>query len=337
MRPASLALVAVLLFSATTGSLAQENLTGKYVVVKNWNAKFTENGRPLNTHLELGDSFYVSKVEGDKVWVGQGWLKKEDVVPWEQAIDYFTAELQKDASAANFHNRAIIHAKRHELDEAIRDQTIAIKLAPSAPDYAARAGMWQAKGDSAQAMADIDEAIRLDPNEAVLYNDRASFWRKRKKYDKAIADCDMAIRLNPKYVVPYFNRALSWQKKGEGRKAIAGFNEAIAIEPNFPWSYASLGWIWSTNPEDRIRDGVRAIASARKACDLTNWRTSDVLDTLAAANAESGDFEGAVKWENEALKLKLNSWSEKTVEGERARLELYKAGKPYREKPGQSE
>jgi len=333
MRGPLLPLVAVILFSLAATSQAERDLVGQYVVVKTWNVKLTENGRTLDTRVQLGDSYYVSKVEGDKIWVGQGWLQKEDVVPWDQALEYFTAEHRKDPSSANFHNRAIIHANRHELDDAIVDQTIAIKLAPGAPGYSARAAMWRDKGDFKQAISDSDEAIRLEPNRAVLYNNRANIWRKQREYEKAIADCNEAILLDPKDVTPFYNRALAWEKKGEFQKATTGFEDAIRLDPKFPWPCASLAWLKATCPEDKFRDGARAVALAAQASVLTNWKNSDVLDTLAAAYAEKGDFEAAIKWENEAIEFKLKSWSEKTTEDERARLELYKVGKPYRQTP----
>jgi hypothetical protein len=59
---------------------------------------------------------------------------------------------------------------------------------------------------------------------------------------------------------------------------------------------------------------------------LTEWKDSARLDTLAAAYAESGDFESAVKWEEKAIGLA----TEADKDSCRAHLALYQAGKPYR-------
>ena len=53
-----------------------------------------------------------------------------------------------------------------------------------------------------------------------------------------------------------------------------------------------------------------------------------MLDTLAAAYAESGDFDSAVKWETKAIELETDA-NEKAEYGER--LELYQDKKPFRE------
>ncbi len=74
--------------------------------------------------------------------------------------------------------------------------------------------------------------------------------------------------------------------------------------------------------------GKRAVAAATKACELTEWKAPLMLDTLAAAYAEAGDFERAVKWQTKANEL-YSDPKEKT-EGER-RLKLYQAKQPYRD------
>ena len=61
--------------------------------------------------------------------------------------------------------------------------------------------------------------------------------------------------------------------------------------------------------------------------ELTDWESEAILDTLAAAYAELGDFDNAVKWARKAVELA----TEEHRQGEEMRLKLYKEGKPYRE------
>ena len=65
---------------------------------------------------------------------------------------------------------------------------------------------------------------------------------------------------------------------------------------------------------------------------MTDWKVADDLDTLAAACAEAGDFDAAVKWQEKALGL-LAKDDERNREVFEARLTLYRAKKPYREGP----
>ncbi len=74
-----------------------------------------------------------------------------------------------------------------------------------------RAMIWQwEKHELDIALADYNEAIRLDPNEASVYNSRGVAWRAKQEYDKAIADYSEAIRLDPTYALAYCNRGFAW-------------------------------------------------------------------------------------------------------------------------------
>jgi len=101
------------------------------------------------------------------------------------------------------------------------------------------------------------------------------------------------------------------------------------VDTNSASDYNNIAWELAVCPEARFRNGEKAMEYAKKACDLSDWRNPAYLDTLAAACAESGKFDDAVKWEEEAIK----GLSEKDlVEGKKA-LGLYQQGKPYHEEP----
>jgi len=115
----------------------------------------------------------------------------------------------------------------------------------------------------------LSEAIRLDPKQAGAYDARATAWFHAKKYDEAIADYGQALQLDPKLVSPLITRA----------------------------------WIWACCPEASYRDGNKAVESAMKACELTAWKDAYALRILAAAYAETGDFDAAAKWQTRANAL----------------------------------
>ena len=73
------------------------------------------------------------------------------------------------------------------------------------------------------------------------------------------------------------------------------------------------------------------MADAIKACELSEWKNTYHLDTLAAAYAERGDFARAIETQEKAQGLYKD---EGEVKKSRERLALYKAGRPYRETPG---
>jgi tetratricopeptide (TPR) repeat protein len=55
--------------------------------------------------------------------------------------------------------------------------------------------------------------------------------------DRAIADCNEAIRLDPKDDKAYYNRGVAWGLKGDLDRAIAEYNEAIRLNPKYALAF----------------------------------------------------------------------------------------------------
>ena len=159
----------------------------------------------------------------------------------------------------------------------------------------------------------------------------APTWAAQSEYGRAIADYDEAIRLDPYYVSAYYERAVSFTARREYERAIADYSKCVRLDEEFEPGYRGRAWTWATCPVEKFRDGERAVESATKACELCNWRDVSSINVLAAAHAEARDFASAVKWQEQALGLTANEGEKEHL---RRRLELYKAQRPYREPAG---
>jgi len=259
------------------------------------------------------------------------WYAKQEhdkaIADYDQAIDL------DPKYATAYDNRGDAWYAKREYDKAIADYDQAIRLDPKdATAYNGRGNVWYAKREYDKAIADYDQAIRLDPKYVTAYDNRGDAWYAKREYDKAIADYGEAIRLDPKYATAYNDRGYAWRAKKEYGKAIADYGEAIRLDPKDPRAYKGRAWLWATCPDEKYRDGKKAIESATRAGELTEWKDADHLDTLAAAWAEARDFDAAVKWQEKALGL-LAKDDEPKRKDFNARLTLYQAKKPYHEEP----
>jgi tetratricopeptide (TPR) repeat protein len=253
---------------------------------------------------------------------GSAWRDKKD---YDKAIADYDEAIRLDPNDGYiFNNRGIAWAGKKNYDKAIADFNEAVRLDPKfAWAYNNRGIAWAGKKDYEKAIADYNEAIRLDPIYTFAYNNRAAVWFNKRDYEKAIADYNEAIRLDPKYVVAYRSRGVVWRAKKEYDRAIADYNEAIRLDPKDAANLNSLAWLLATCPDAKVRDGKRAVELAFKGAAVD--KSANMMDTVAAAYAEAGNFEEAVRWQQRAVDAEKN-------DDFRSRLELYRKKQPYREK-----
>jgi hypothetical protein len=93
----------------------------------------------------------------------------------------------------------------------------------------------------------------------------------------------------------------------------------------------NLAWILATNEDPDVRDSAEAVRLAEGACALTRRQVALFVGTLAAAYADAGRFDDAVKAAQEACATATAAGETRLAEKNRQLLELYRAGKPYRE------
>ncbi len=163
--------------------------------------------------------------------------------------------------------------------------------------------------------------------EALAFYNRGSVWHQKKELERAIADYSEAIRIDPKLAPAYYSRGIAWRQKKDFEHAIVNYGEAVQVAPNHAESYNARAWLWATCPDERFRDGKKAVESATKACELNGWKETLNIDCLAAAYAEAGDFDQAVKWQQEAIKRETTD--SPLVKEYQEHLALYRDKKPY--------
>ena len=243
-----------------------------------------------------------SRTAADLLKSGQSWYQKQE---YDKAIADFGAALEIDPRyAPAYISRARVWLQKHSRERELADYEAAISLDPGNATYrVARAEYWSARGFHNRAMADFAEAIRLDPENPSILVSRGNEWRRDLKVDLAMADYTQAIQLNPKYTPAYIARANAWKQIRRFDRAIQEFSDLVRIDPGDPIPHQTLARVLSTAHEEQFRNGKWALDEATRACELTHWIDPDALDTLAAAFAETGDFQSAIRWQNVAIKL----------------------------------
>lgn len=150
--------------------------------------------------------------------------------------------------------------KQNDFAAALPYLTQAIARKPTFTAYFQRAHAYQHLEQTAQAIADYSEAIRLQPDSAAAYHDRAVCEIRLDRIDDAIHDYDRALQLDPANKLTWNGRGAIYLKKGGYKKAIACFTKAIELDPNFAQAYEHRA-----AAEKKLQDTAAAEADLKQA------------------------------------------------------------------------
>lgn len=173
---------------------------------------------------------------------------------------------------------------------AVEDFNQAIKLDPqNALAYNRRGDAYYRLGDYEQAQADSSQAIVLNPQDANAYFDRGFAFSALGKYKEAIADYTQAIKLNSKNAYAYYGRGLARVQLKDNKGAIEDFSKAIALKPQYTEAYLQRGIF-----RRRLKQRLEAIQDFDKVIKIN---PSD-----AKAYYQRGLTQSINKQKNEAIK-----------------------------------
>jgi tetratricopeptide (TPR) repeat protein len=238
--------------------------------------------------VDTGDEFRVYTVKGvngDWMWLVagsvSGWARSGEVVAFEQAVDFYTKEIEANPGGA-----FAAHLRR--------------------------AAVLTMKGETDAALADYNEALRLDPKSLAALNGRAVIWSAKGAHDRAIADYNAALRLRPDYVPAIFDRALTWSDQENYDDAIAGFSEVIRLDPKMARAYSARGYALNM-----MEQYDQAIADFDQALRLDPRRSQAYFnrgvaliakERYDAAIADLTEFLKLEKTDAQAFALRATAW-----------------------------
>ena len=261
------------------------------------------------------------------------------------AIEQFTKVLNMQPGLVlPLIHRSEAYLNNKQYDEALADIETVIKANP---------GLTVAHGLKAQTLASmerfpeaIEELKKLTDDEEsqpefqlqlALYHQFANQPRE------AIAAYSELLEKDDDNFPALRGRADAYLSVGEHAKAVADFKKALEVEPKESGMLNNYAWVLATSPDDDVRDGKLAVELATKACEATNNEESHILSTLAAAYAETGDFDKAAEWSRKAIEVFDKQRDAAIAAGNQekvdelskelqAELDSFEAKKPWRER-----
>jgi protein O-mannosyl-transferase len=261
--------------------------------------------------------------------LGNALLQKGDV---NEAITQFRRALQLKPDFAEVHNNlgnALL--QKGNVDGAITQFQKALQLKPGyAEAHFNFANALLKTGNVDEAIAQFQQALQLNPRYAKAHNNLGSVLLQKGRVDEAITHDQEALEINPDFADAHNNLANALLQKGDVTGAIAHYRKALQLKPDFAGAQNNLAWLLATSPQASLRNGSEALALAQRANQLAGDGNPVILNTLAAAYAETGQFSEAVTTAQRALQLAVTQSNTALADAIRSQLKLYQAGAPLR-------
>ncbi len=121
----------------------------------------------------------------------------------------------------------------------------------------------QAITNYTQALADLNKAIELDPEDPGAYNNRGVVYARTGEYNKALADYNYALKLDPSSIHAYVGRGMVYYMMGDYEAALADTNHVLKLDPAYAEVYSNRGSIYAD-----MREHAKALADYTRTLEL---------------------------------------------------------------------
>jgi tetratricopeptide (TPR) repeat protein len=184
-----------------------------------------------------------------------------------------------------------------------------------------------------EAIAEFRLALAQKPDYAAAHFRLGQALLQCNELQEAEKHLRAAIEIQPKVPEAYYDLGRTLLRKRQASEALQYFRRAVELDANFVSALNTLARLYATHPDYRIRNGQQALVLAGRACRLTGQKSPVLLDTLAAAYAELGNFEVAVQTATRAKALADRGGNAPLANLIGGHLLSYGAGRPVRESP----
>jgi len=222
--------------------------------------------------------------------------------------------------------------KMGQLDEAMAYYQSALKIRPDFTEAHFNIGnVFLQKGQLDEAIAHFEKALKARPDYADALCNLGAAYLQKGRLEDAIEQYQKAVAIQPDSAEAHNNLGYALLQSGQVREAIVHYQASLELQPDNPDTPNTLAWVLATWPGPSVRNGVKAVALAKQANRLSGGKNPVIIETLAAAYAETGRFPEAITAAQQALPLASAQSNAPLVKTLQAQIGLYQAGQPFRE------
>jgi tetratricopeptide (TPR) repeat protein len=291
--------------------------------------------RQATTYTDIETLWRATLAKNPECWMGHTNL---GLVLFEKgkiddAIAHYRSALQMQPNwwDAEYNLGTALLAKG-QVDEAILHSEKAVSMRPTDPDAQVSLGNLLAqKGRIDEAIAHYQKAITVRPDDFLARYGLGHALLEKGELDGAIQICRSALLLRPLDADCHTTLAIALEGKGNPAEAIQHYQKALELAPISIPTLTNLAWLLATSQDASLRNGLKAVELAKQADRLVGGTNTLVLRTLAAAYAENGEFENAIRTAQSAMQLARMHGEDSLTTDLDQQIALYQLGMPYRD------
>ena len=245
------------------------------------------------------------------------------------------AALEADPTSARaLNDLGVLLVETDRLEESLTQFEKAVELKP---DFAAArtnlGGALAKVGRLDEALIELRKAVVSDARYAPAHYTLGLVLSRRGDAQGAIREWRSALELDPKYAEAHYRLGDELYTQGRTAEALAHWRDGIQLQPNDAPTLRRAAWVLATSPDPTVRSGVEALAFAVRAVQLSGGQDdAQILDTLAAAYAEKGQFANAALTARRAQARAAQENQPALADEIGIRVALYEADQPFRDR-----
>jgi Flp pilus assembly protein TadD len=195
--------------------------------------------------------------------------------------------------------------------------------------HAGLGGILFVRGQIDESIDHYERALRLRDGNIAAHFGLGRALAAKQKTDAAIFHFQKALSIQPDFIAASNDLGVQFASKGEIDNAIAAWRQTLSFDPDNADALNNIAWIRATAADAELRDGREALDLAQRAI-RNGGENQVVLRTLAAAQAELGQFADAIATADRAEELAKRNGDGAMAENLRECTELFRRGEPLR-------
>jgi len=220
-------------------------------------------------------------------------------------------------------------AAQNRLEEAIWHFRRAIRIEPDLVQaHGGLGAVLHMQGKLDEAIGHYRTALEIDPEHPEAHSSLASALVEQGRLDEAISHYRRALKTRPDYAEVHYRLGRTLVMGGQFDGSLEHFRRAASLKPDWPDPLNRMAQVLIVHPDAGVRDAGEAVSLAERAAELTEYKDTSVLDTLATACAAAGRLDRAAATAQSAMELASAAGDEQDAEYFRRQLAHYLGMEP---------